>query len=104
MKIIFLHLSEKLSFMICRFFNYFTEGKSYTEEILKRKHLADERKLLYTGLSRAKDYVFVTSNNSEPKSRFFEELDDIIGNIKEKNALQKCKNIKKINKNKTAGP
>ncbi len=59
-------------------FNYFTEGKSYTEEILKKKHLADERKLFYTGISRAKDYVFVTSCSSEAKSRFFEELDDIV--------------------------
>ena len=84
-------------------FNYFTEGKSYAEEILKRKHLADERKLLYTGLSRAKDYVFVTSNSSEPKSRFFEELDDIVAGIKKKITAKSGKSVKKVNKSKTAG-
>lgn len=79
-------------------FNYFTEGKSYTEEILKRKHLADERKLFYTGLSRAKDYVFVTSGSSEPKSRFFEEIEEIIGEIKGKIPVKNINNIKKANK------
>ena len=84
-------------------FNYFTEGKSYTEEILKKKHLADERKLFYTGLSRAKDYVFVTSSSSESKSRFFEELDDIIGKIKKKMPYKNAEYIETLKKNKTAG-
>ena len=82
-------------------FNYFTEGKSYAEEILKRKHLADERKLLYTGLSRAKDYVYVTSNSSEPKSQFFEELDGIIADIRKKIPSKNGKSIKKVNKSDT---
>jgi superfamily I DNA/RNA helicase len=84
-------------------FNYFTEGKSYTEEILKRKHLADERKLFYTGLSRAKDYIFVTSNSSEPKSRFFEELDGILAVIRKTIPDKSGNNVKKVNKNKTVG-
>lgn len=79
-------------------FNYFTEGKSYTEEILKKKHLADERKLFYTGLSRAKDYIFVTSGNSESKSRFFEEIEEIIGEIKGKIPVKNIKSINKANK------
>jgi superfamily I DNA/RNA helicase len=84
-------------------FNYFTEGKSYSEEIIKRKHLADERKLFYTGLSRAKDYVFVTSNSSEPQSRFFKELDDIIADIKKKIPAKNGQIVKKVNKNQTTG-
>jgi superfamily I DNA/RNA helicase len=81
-------------------FNYFIEGKRYTEEILKRKHLADERKLFYTGLSRAKDYVFVTSSSSEPNSRFIEELDDIIWDINKKIPGKSVKSVKKLNKRK----
>ncbi len=83
-------------------FNYFTEGKSYSEDILKKKHLADERKLFYTGLTRAKNYAYVTSCSSEARSGFFEELDEIRVEIRKKMPAQNAKSIKQFNKSKTS--
>lgn len=66
-------------------FNYLKEGKKYLPEISKKIHLEEERNLLYVGLSRAKNHLYITSCKSEEKSQFFEELKDIFKNLKKQN-------------------
>ena len=63
-------------------FNYFSGGKVLGEEIVRKNHMEDERNLFYTGMTRAKSYLFITANKLEDKSVFFEELATIYQSIK----------------------
>jgi len=69
-------------------FNYMSEGTTMHSKILKKKHFEDERKLFYTGMSRAKKFLIISAAKKEAKSSFFEEAAEI------KNLINK-KTIKK---------
>jgi len=76
-----------------KIFQMFGENQFPTEEESKRKHIERERKILNMGISRAKNYLYITSNKYRGKSSFFQEaLED----------LKKCKNIINL-KHKTSG-
>ncbi len=72
-------------------FNYFSGGKKVSAELLRKKHFEDERKLFYTGLTRAKKFLFVSSNTQENRSVFFEELKTIKDTLPERDT--RVKNI-----------
>ncbi|MBN1298455.1 MAG: ATP-dependent helicase, partial [Actinobacteria bacterium] len=55
-------------------FNYISEGKTLPADTLRKRHYEDERKLFYTGISRAKRFLLITSNANEGRSAFFEEM------------------------------
>ncbi len=57
-------------------------NKSGNEEFLRSKHLEEERKLIYIGMSRAKSHAYITCNQSGEKSLFFKELVLIANGIK----------------------
>ncbi|MGM0365112.1 MAG: ATP-dependent helicase [Actinomycetota bacterium] len=65
-------------------FNYFSQNKKYEREELKERHLEDERRLLYVGLTRAKKYLFVTSNRTRQHSPFFLDLKNTALPVKKK--------------------
>ena len=75
-------------------FNYFSTGKILPVEVIRRKHLEDERNLFYTGMTRARSYLFITASKFEDSSIFFEEVSNIYGNLK-KSAISKYKKLKK---------
>ncbi len=55
-------------------FNYFAAGKIFAANKLKNMHLQEERKLFYTGITRAKNYLYITASRSYEKSIFFDEI------------------------------
>ena len=63
-------------------FQRFIENKHPSEEELKKTHLEQERKILYMGISRAKNYLYITSNRYGGKSSFFEEISHDISKTK----------------------
>ena len=72
-------------------FNYFSGGKILNAEELREKHMEEERKLFYTGITRAKDCLYITASKRKEKSIFFEEVDNIFKELLEKNLKGKCK-------------
>jgi superfamily I DNA/RNA helicase/CRISPR/Cas system-associated exonuclease Cas4 (RecB family) len=72
-------------------FNYMAEGKTIPGKILKKKHFEDERKLFYTGMSRAKKFLIITAVKAEAKSSFFEEAAEIKNSINKKTIRRKEK-------------
>ncbi|MHB1334362.1 MAG: UrvD/REP family ATP-dependent DNA helicase [Candidatus Humimicrobiaceae bacterium] len=83
-------------------FHRFIEKKYPGEEELKKIHIEEERKILNMGISRAKNYLYITSNRYLGKSSFFEEISDDIKKIKEamKNKSAACKKSgKKLSQN-----
>ncbi|MCE5329954.1 ATP-dependent helicase [bacterium] len=65
-------------------FQMFEQNQFPAEEEAKRKHIEEERKILNMGISRAKNYLYITSNKYKGKSPFFQELSD---------DLKKCKDL-----------
>jgi len=59
-------------------FSYFGQGRQYNQEELKKRHFEDERRLLYVGITRAKNYLFVTSNRVRQYSPFFLDLKNAV--------------------------
>jgi DNA helicase-2/ATP-dependent DNA helicase PcrA len=72
-------------------FNYFSGGKILDAEELRGKHMEEERKLFYTGITRAKDYLYITASQRKEKSIFFEEMDNIFKELLQKNLKGRCK-------------
>ncbi|MDD5658802.1 MAG: ATP-dependent DNA helicase [Actinomycetota bacterium] len=68
-----------------KIFQVFKQRKIATEEEAKRNHIEEERRILAMGISRAKNYLYITSNEYKAKSPFFQELND---------DLNKCKSLK----------
>lgn len=70
-------------------FNYFAAGKVLAANKLKNMHLQEERKLFYTGITRAKNYLYITASRSYEKSIFFDEITDIYNSsmVKSKKAI-----------------
>jgi DNA helicase-2/ATP-dependent DNA helicase PcrA len=72
-------------------FNYFSGGKILDAEELRGKHMEEERKLFYTGITRAKDYLYITASKRKERSIFFEEVDNIFKELLQKNLKGRCK-------------
>ncbi len=82
-------------------FAYFTDKKIMREELLKSRHLQDERKIFYNGMTRASGYLTITSNRLSARSVFFDELEDICSRFSGKPGQEKQKvNTDKIKKTK----
>ncbi len=62
-------------------FNYLGKGKNLNQEELKERHLEDERRLLYVGMTRAKGYLFITCNRVRQFSPFFLDLKKEAGKL-----------------------
>ncbi|MHB1377522.1 MAG: UvrD-helicase domain-containing protein [Candidatus Humimicrobiaceae bacterium] len=63
-------------------FHRFIENKYPMEEELKKIHIEEERKILNMGISRAKNYLYITSNRYRGKSSFFEEISNDLKKIR----------------------
>ena len=63
-------------------FHRFIENKYPGDEELKKIHTEQDRKILYMGISRAKNYLYITSNSYRGKSSFFEEISNDLKKIK----------------------
>ncbi len=78
-------------------FNYLNDTKKLDIEGLKKDHLYNEIRLFYNGITRAKEYLCVTSS-SRRKSIFFEEIKNIYENLnsgyKKSNELRKDKDVR----------
>jgi DNA helicase II / ATP-dependent DNA helicase PcrA len=70
-------------------FNYMSGGASLLLKELKDIHLQEERKLFYTGMTRAKKYLFITANKLEGQSLFFEEISESLPVLKKISKLKK---------------
>ncbi len=55
-------------------FNYLAGEKKLGLKEMKLKHLEGEIRLFYNGISRAKDFLYITADSSARSSLFFEEL------------------------------
>jgi superfamily I DNA/RNA helicase len=64
-------------------FHRFIENKYPGEDELKKIHIEEERKILNMGISRAKNYLYITSNRYRSKSLFFEEISNDLKKIRE---------------------
>lgn len=70
-------------------FSYFLDKKILREELLKHRHMENERRLLYNGMTRAVKYLTVTSSKATAKSLFFQELQDIYSSFLKKTKRKK---------------
>ncbi len=76
-------------------FNYMSGEAALSVKELKDIHMQEERKLFYTGMTRAKKYLFITANKLEGQSIFYEEISESlpvlkkISKLKKKHAYQK---------------
>ena len=59
------------------FLTFLVEGRFFNEEEIKHIHLENERRILYSGLSRCKNYLYITSGWGHLSSPFFTELADV---------------------------
>jgi DNA helicase-2/ATP-dependent DNA helicase PcrA len=66
--------------------HYLIDGKIPDEEGLRNLHLEQERNILYTGISRAKKFLYVTCSKNKEQSIFFKEIENI---VKEENKGKK---------------
>ena len=64
-------------------FHRFIVNKYPGEEELKKIHIEEERKILNMGISRSKNYLYITSNRYRGKSPFFEEISNDLTKIRE---------------------
>lgn len=62
-------------------FSYFEQGRQFSALELKKRHIEDERRLLYSGITRGRKYLYITSNLSRPQSSFFLDLKKIAGSL-----------------------
>lgn len=69
-------------------FNYMSGEASLSSSELKDIHMQEERKLFYTGMTRSKQYLFITANKLEGQSLFFEEAEFLA----DSNKIKKVKN------------
>jgi len=81
-------------------FNYFVSGKNLDHEELEKRHLEEERKLFYIGITRASEYLYITSNKRKENSLFYEELSSIYKKINPGEKLKHATQKKKLNKDK----
>ncbi|MDD3520180.1 MAG: ATP-dependent DNA helicase [Actinomycetota bacterium] len=65
------------------FLTYLIEGKFLNDEAMRQIHLENERKILYTGISRCRKYLYITSTSVKEPSPFYEELQKIISGKEE---------------------
>lgn len=77
-------------------FNYMSGGTSLSLKELKDTHMQEERKLFYTGMTRAKKYLFVTANKLEGQSIFYEEVSGSLPVLKKISKLKKKVAYQKI--------
>jgi superfamily I DNA/RNA helicase/CRISPR/Cas system-associated exonuclease Cas4 (RecB family) len=64
------------------FLTFLVEGRFFNEEEIKHIHLENERRILYSGLSRCKNYLYITSGWGHLSSPFFTELAKILSENK----------------------
>ncbi|MHB1347542.1 MAG: UvrD-helicase domain-containing protein, partial [Candidatus Humimicrobiaceae bacterium] len=64
-------------------FQRFVQNKYPDEEELKTAHIEAERKILNMGISRARNYLYITSNKYGGRSSFYEEISHDLSEIKE---------------------
>jgi len=83
-------------------FNYFVSGKNLDHEELEKRHLEEERKLFYIGITRASEYLYITSNKRKENSLFYEELSSIYKKINSEEKLKHATQKKKLSKNEIA--
>ncbi len=62
-------------------FDYLGGGRSLNIEELKKNHMDGEIRLFYNGITRAREYLYITSSSSRKKSIFFEEIRRIYKNL-----------------------
>jgi DNA helicase II / ATP-dependent DNA helicase PcrA len=86
-------------------FNYMSGEDILPLSELKDIHMQEERKLFYTGMTRSKQYLFITANKLEERSLFFEETgrflpdSNKIKKVKKKYADKKLTNKSELKKN-----
>ena len=68
------------------FLTYLVEGRFMDDEEIKHIHIENERKILFTGISRCRDFLYITCSSGQESSLFYEELQRIIS---EKNDIKK---------------
>jgi len=66
-----------------KIFQMFLEKKYPRDDEIKKIHEEEERKILYMGFTRAKNYLYVTSNKYKKASPFFLEIFSDLKKIKE---------------------
>ena len=69
-------------------FNYMSGEAALSARELKDIHMQEERKLFYTGMTRAKKYLFITANKLEGQSIFYEEISGSLPVLKKINRLK----------------
>ena len=85
-------------------FNYMSGEAALSAKELKDIHMQEERKLFYTGMTRAKKYLFITANKLEGQSIFYEEISGSlpvlkkISKLKNKDVYQKLEVKPELNK------
>lgn len=82
-------------------FNYFSIGKTLDFSQLIEKHIEEERKLFYVGLTRSSKYLYITSNQHQERSIFFDELEGISKKLyqkKEKELKHRLNDLEKKKK------
>ena len=67
-----------------QFFRNLAEGKKLDPVQLQKEHMAGEIRLFYNGLTRAKNYLYVTCCKSRSSSVFFDKLKDCRDKLEEK--------------------
>ncbi|MBU4293890.1 MAG: ATP-dependent helicase, partial [Actinobacteria bacterium] len=77
-------------------FNYMSGETALSAKELKGTHMQEERKLFYTGMTRAKKYLFVTANKLEGQSIFYEEISESLPVLKKISKLKKKVAYKKL--------
>jgi len=63
-------------------FSYLSGEEVLSLKELKDIHMQEERKLFYTGMTRAKKYLFITANKLEGRSLFYEEISKSLPDLK----------------------
>ncbi len=66
---------------------FLIEGRFFNDEEIKHQHLENERRILYSGISRCKNYLYITCSAGQLYSSFFDELLHILLERKEMNKI-----------------
>ena len=77
-------------------FNYMSGETALSAKELKDTHMQEERRLFYTGMTRAKKYLFVTASKLEGQSIFYEEISKSLPVLKKISKLKKKVAYKKL--------
>lgn len=65
------------------FLTYLVEGRFSNDNEIKQSHIENERRILFTGISRSRNHLYITCSLGSESSLFYEELKEIKAGMKE---------------------